>query len=208
MATGVESLNALGVVTMEMIRTFVAIELTDAFKGTLVRVQEGLKRAPAGRLVRWVAPDGIHLTLKFLGDISPSRVDEIARALSETCRAFSPFELILSRTGFFPDAHRLRVVWVGLAGAVDELNRLQRAVEDGMNSLGFRPEGRGFQPHLTLGRVRDFARPAEREELAKRVLATQVDEQPGMLVREVHLIRSDLRPTGAVYTSLAVAPLG
>ena len=120
----------------------------------------------------------------------------------------APFELSLSHTGFFPDAHRLRVVWVGMSGAVEQLGGLQRSVEDGLSSLGFPPEGRGFQSHLTLGRVRDLARPAEREELAKRVLATQVDEQARMLVRDVHLIRSDLRPSGAVYTTLALAPLG
>lgn len=193
---------------MEMIRTFVAIELNDAVKDTLVKVQEVLKRAPAGRLVRWVAPDGIHLTLKFLGDISPSRVDEITRVLTQACHPFRPFSLTLSHTGFFPDAHRMRVVWVGISGAMDELVGLQAAVENGLNAIGFAPEGRGFQPHLTLGRVRDLARQAEREALAKRVLATVVDEQAQMLVREVHLIRSELRPTGAVYTTLAVAPLG
>lgn len=193
---------------MEMIRTFIAVELSAEVKAVLVRAQETLKRAPSGRLVRWVSPDGIHLTLKFLGDVSPSRVDEISHVLTQTCRPFKPFELSLSHTGFFPDAHRLRVVWVGMSGAVEQLGGLQRSVEDGLSSLGFPPEGRGFQPHLTLGRVRDLARSAEREELAKRVLAAQVDEQARMLVREVHLIRSDLRPSGAVYTTLALAPLG
>lgn len=193
---------------MEMIRTFVAIELNDAVKDVLVKAQQVLKRAPAGRLVRWVAPDGIHLTLKFLGDVSPNRVNEIAGTVRQTCRAFTPFELYLSHTGFFPDARRMRVVWVGIEGAVDELLRLQRSVEHDLNTIGFPPEGRGFQPHLTLGRVRDLARPAEREELAKRVLATSVDEQVKMLVPAVCLIRSELRPTGAVYTTLAVAQLG
>ena len=193
---------------MEMIRTFVAVELDAAVKDVLLQVQEGLKRAPAGRLVRWVAPDGIHLTLKFLGDVAQSRVDELAGALRQACRQSSPFELSLANTGFFPDAHRMRVVWIGIDGAVDDLLRLQRSVEDGLNAIGFPPEGRGFQPHLTLGRVRDFARSAEREDLAKRVLATQVENHLRWRVREVHLIRSDLRPTGAVYTTLAAVSLG
>lgn len=193
---------------METIRTFVAIELNEAVKDGLARVQAALKQAPAGRTVRWVAPEGIHLTLKFLGDVSSGRVDEMAGAVAASCRPCRPFELTLSRTGFFPDAQRLRVVWVGLAGAMDELQRLQQSVEAGLNAIGFAPERREFQPHLTLGRVREFARATEREELAKRVLATQLDEAARMTVREVHLVRSELRPSGAVYTTLAVAPLG
>jgi 2'-5' RNA ligase len=192
---------------MEMIRTFVAVELDGAMKRGLTQVQDVLKRAPAGRLVRWVAPTGIHLTLKFLGDVSSDRIAELTEALKRACRSSMPFQVGLTQAGFFPDAHRLRVVWVGVGGEVENLLRLQRAVEDELNAVGFRPEGRGFQPHLTLGRVRDFARAAEREELAKRIAATQVDTNVAMLVREVHLIRSDLRPTGAEYTMLATVSL-
>jgi 2'-5' RNA ligase len=193
---------------MEMIRTFVAIELDDALLTVLRQVQDELKRAPVARLARWVSADGIHLTLKFLGDVSSDRVPEITQAIERGCRSFAPFRISLSAAGFFPNAHRLRVVWVGVGGDVETLLRLQRAVEAELNALGFPPEGRGFQPHLTLARVRDYARPAEREELAKRIGAVQVDSHSEMQVRAVHLIRSELRPTGAVYTHLAAVPLG
>lgn len=193
---------------MEMIRTFVAVELDDALLKVLRRVQDELKRAPVARQARWVAPTGIHLTLKFLGDVSSDRVPEITRAIERGCHSFAPFRLCLSAAGFFPNAHRLRVVWIGVDGDVQVLLQLQRAVESELNALGFAPEGREFQPHLTLARMRDYAHPAEREEMAKRIGAVQVDTGSEMWVREVHLIRSELRPTGAVYTSLAVVPLG
>ena len=193
---------------MEMIRAFVAIELDDAVKGALVQAQNTLKRAPVGRLVRWVSPDGIHLTLKFLGDISSDRVTDITRSIERGCGTFSPFRIALSEAGFFPNAHRLRVVWVGVGGEVEHLLRLQRSVEAELGTLGFPPEGRGFQPHLTLGRVRDSALSAEREELAKRIATTQVEANAAMTVEKVRLIRSELRPTGAVYTTLAAVPLG
>ncbi|MGQ9492413.1 MAG: RNA 2',3'-cyclic phosphodiesterase [Anaerolineae bacterium] len=193
---------------MEQIRTFVAIELDEALKNVLRQVQGELKRAPVSRIGRWVSPDGIHLTLKFLGNVSTERVPEITQALERSCRSFAPFTIALSQPGFFPNAHRLRVVWVGVTGDVGTLQQLQHAVETELNALGFAPEKRGFQPHLTLARIRDYARPNEREEMAKRIAAIQVDTSIEMLVREVHLMRSDLRPSGAVYTRLATVPLG
>jgi 2'-5' RNA ligase len=193
---------------MEMMRTFVAIELDDALLKGLRQVQDELKRAPVARLARWVSPPGIHLTLKFLGDVSSDRVPEITQAIERGCHSSAPFRISLSAAGFFPNAHRLRVVWVGVDGDVEMLLQLQRTVESELNALGFAPEGRGFQPHLTLARMRDYARPADREEMAKRIGAVQVDSHSEMWAREVHLIRSELRPTGAVYTSLAAVPLG
>jgi 2'-5' RNA ligase len=193
---------------MEMMRTFVAIELEDALLQGLRQVQDELKRAPLAGLVRWVSPAGIHLTLKFLGDVSSERVPEITQAIERGCHSSAPFRISLSVAGFFPNAQRLRVVWVGVGGDVQMLLQLQRAVESELDALGFAPEGRGFQPHLTLARMRDYARAADREEMAKRISSVQVDTRSEMWVREVHLIRSELRPTGAVYTSLAAVPLG
>jgi 2'-5' RNA ligase len=192
---------------MEMIRTFVAIELDQALLKALMDVQATLKRAPVARLARWVSADGIHLTLKFLGDVSSDRVPVITQAIERGCHGIAPFRVSLTAAGFFPNPHRLRVVWVGVGGEVETLLQLQRAVESELDALGFPPEGRGFQPHLTLARVRDFARAAEREELAKRIGAVQVAPGSEMQVRQVHLIRSQLRPTGAVYTPLAAVPL-
>jgi 2'-5' RNA ligase len=192
---------------MEMMRTFVAIQLDDALLKALGQLQDELKRAPVARLARWVSPSGIHLTLKFLGDVSSGRVPEITQAIERGCHSSAPFRVSLSAAGFFPNAHRLRVVWVGVDGDVEMLLQLQRAVESELNALGFALERRGFQPHLTLARMRDYARPAEREEMAKRINMVQVDSHSEMQVREVHLIRSELRPTGAVYTSLAAVPL-
>jgi 2'-5' RNA ligase len=193
---------------MEMIRAFVAIELEDALLTSLRQVQDELKRAPVARLARWVSSAGIHLTLKFLGDVSSERVPEITQAIERGCHSSAPFRISLLEAGFFPNAHRLRVVWVGVGGDVQMLLQLQRAVESELDALGFAPESRGFQPHLTLARMHDYARPADREEMAKRISSVQVDTRSEMWVRAVHLIRSELRPTGAVYTSLAAVPLG
>jgi len=192
---------------MEMIRAFVAIELDDALKAALQRVQARFKRDARSQAGRWVSPDSIHLTLQFLGDVPTQRVDEIAQAIARGCAGVEPFSIHLAQPGFFPNARNLRVVWVGVEGDMSALLRLQGAVQSEIEGIGFTPEKRGFQPHLTLARVRDQAGSFEREGLAKLVSAVQVDSCASMQVHEVSLIRSELRPSGPEYTHLAALAL-
>jgi len=192
---------------MEQIRTFVAIELDKALKTALRRIQASLKNSQASDIARWVSPDSVHLTLKFLGNVPVTRVEEIGQAVHQACQPYAPFQICLTDLGCFPHARRPRVIWVGIGGQVETLVRLQRSVDSELNRIGFKPEKRGFTPHLTLARIRDRARPHERQELARLVAVAQVDTTASMTVREVSLIRSDLRPSGAVYTCLAAALL-
>jgi 2'-5' RNA ligase len=191
---------------MERIRAFIAIELPDEVKRALTRFRDRLKsgsRAP----VRWTDPDGIHLTLKFLGDVDTGIIGNIMTAMTGAARGIPPFHLDVRGAGVFPDPGRVRVVWVGLQGEVDKLDRLQKNIESALKPLGFTPETRPFTPHLTLGRVRDQARPDERQELGRLVVGT-ADEAIGKFdVTAVHLIRSQLRPEGPIYTHLGSAEL-
>jgi len=192
---------------MEQIRSFVAIELDSTLQEALAQVQRQLKRAKVAHIGRWVAPESIHLTLKFLGDIGAERVGEIEDAIRRGCGSLSPLHITLSAPGCFPDARRPRVLWIGVGGDVQALTRLQEGVDSELAKLGFPSEKRGFQPHLTLARIRDNARGLEREEMGKWVSTTKVETAVDMLVGEISLMRSDLRPTGAVYTRLAAVPL-
>ncbi len=192
---------------MEIVRAFVAIELDDALKGALQRVQARFKRDPRSQAGRWVSPDSIHLTLQFLGDVPAQRVEEIAQAIGRGCEGVEPFSLHLAQPGFFPNARNLRVVWIGVEGDVNALLRLQGAVQTQLEGIGFTAEKRGFQPHLTLARMRDQAGTFEREGMAKLISSVQVDSSASMLVHEVSLIRSDLQPSGPVYTRLAALAL-
>jgi 2'-5' RNA ligase len=193
---------------MEMIRTFVAIELDSALQTALHQVQDKFKRSPLSRIGRWVSPDGIHLTLKFLGDVPSDRVEDIRQAIERGCHSFAPFSISLTNPGFFPNARKLRVVWVGVDGDVEQLSALQASIESELKQIGFPAEKRGFQPHLTLARIRDQATTYEREEMAKLISTVKVDASVSMSVQKVSLMRSDLKPTGAVYTRLAAIALG
>lgn len=186
---------------MEQIRTFIAIELEEAVLDGLAQVQEQLKEDGATRVVRWVRPGGIHLTLKFLGNVPAQRIDGIGQALKRACTGFGPFTLTFGGLGCFPSARRPRVVWVGVQGDTETLARLQEAIEEEVAPLGFPTEKRGFSPHLTLGRVKK-ASTSEQRQLGELIRRTEVGLVGQMTVRAVNLMRSDLKPSGAVYTPL------
>jgi 2'-5' RNA ligase len=191
---------------MESIRAFIAIELPEEVKRTLTRLQDRLKsgcRAP----VRWTDSGSTHLTLKFLGDIDSGITGRITAAMAEAVRGIRPFHIDVGGLGVFPDPGRVRVVWVGLTGEIEKLNHLQKNIESVLTPLGFPAEARAFTPHLTLGRVRDQARPDERQGLGRLVSSTSVETGGGLEVKSVHLIRSQLRPEGPIYTRIGSVEL-
>ena len=191
---------------METVRSFIAIELPAEIKQGLTRLQSRLKAAtncPA----RWVAPDGIHLTLNFLGDVAIPKVNDIKQVMIETCAEFTPFELRLAGLGVFPNLDRPQVVWVGLGGDLDSLIKLQKQLAERLIPLGFRPEKRSFSPHLTLARLREEASPDERKRLGGVIATTACDIKCVIPVESVNLMRSQLTPAGAIYSRLGAASL-
>ncbi len=191
----------------EQIRTFIAVELDQARRKALGKIQELLKREPAGRYVRWVAPEGIHLTLKFLGGVDSQRMDELQAAVAEACQGIPPFQLTLSGVGAFPNTRRSRVVWVGLVGDVAIAARLADQIEAASAKLGFPREERPFSPHLTLGRIKRDASSSDQQFVGEMVTRAQVAELGEIKARQVSIMKSDLRPTGSVYTRLYAVEL-
>ena len=139
---------------MEQIRAFIAVELPPAVREAVEGVVREL-RSGIGDGVRWVRPEGVHLTLKFLGDIDAGSVPAVSRAMAQCAASAAPFDLFLEGVGVFPNARRPRVIWIGLGGALEPLLALQHSIDRELEGLGFARERRPFTPHLTLGRVRD-----------------------------------------------------
>jgi len=189
-------------------RTFIAIELDQELHETLAQVQGRLRLQLASQCVRWVRPEGVHLTLKFLGDTSEEQVEQVKEALARAAATVRPFEFAVGGVGCFPNARRPRVVWVGVHEPTGTLGRLRDAVEEQVAPLGFPTEKRRFSPHLTLGRVHRRASKSEVRELGEIIAASAVGDLDEMQVGEVCYIKSDLRPGGAVYTTLSRAGLG
>ncbi len=188
----------------QAIRSFVAIELPTEVRLTLADIQARLRVASGG--ISWVAPEGVHLTLRFLGSVPASTVEHIGAALTTLERA-APFALALGGLGAFPHWRAPRVIWMGLAGDLPALAALQSQVEDALTPLGFRPEPRPYSPHLTLGRVRNGVRPESLRPLAQAAQELAVASTPFRASR-VTLFQSTLTPAGAVYTALAQVELG
>ena len=186
---------------MEQIRTFIAIELPDELKLALTRLQDQLKSGSQAP-VKWVNPNSIHLTLKFLGNIGMDMVGKITTALEEAARGISPFHLEAKGLGVFPNLRRVQVVWVGITGEVDRLRQLQQRIETSLKPLGFVPESRPFSPHLTLARLSDRATADERQSLGQLIAGISFETAYAIDVGSIDLMRSQLTRDGAIYTRI------
>ena len=190
---------------METIRSFIAIELPDEVKETVALIIKRLRPAQH-RYVKWVAPGGTHMTIKFLGNIYSSQIPQITGIMKTAASKVPPLELRLGGLGMFPNEQRPRVIWVALEGNTEPLAAMQREIEQALAPLGFTPENRAFTPHLTLGRVRDNASPEERKEIGNIVKEKKIDYEASFTLRELSLMKSTLTPTGAIYNRLDSAP--
>lgn len=190
---------------IETLRLFVALAIPREVKETLAALRGELE--PGLPALRWVRPEGIHLTLAFLGEVAENRLETIRTALAGCLGELAPMELETEGVGVFPHLRAPRVFWVGIPRPPAMLPRLQRQVEEALAGLGFQPEGRAFRPHLTIGR---FRRSLRRNELGllETVLERDVRRPFGLIpVQRLSLFRSTLLPAGAVYEEVGGWPL-
>lgn len=186
------------------IRSFLAFSLPAEIRAVVEQVHGDLK--DASRDVKWVRPASVHLTVVFLGSVDEAVIPELSGTVRKVCGGFAPFRLCVRGTGFFPNPRRPRVIWLGLEGNVERMGRLRDALQEVLTPLGFEAEKRPFRPHLTLGRFRKGGFMDDR--LAAAMDGCADASSPECTVDELVLFRSDLRPTGAVYTALERFPLG
>jgi 2'-5' RNA ligase len=184
------------------LRLFIAIEIGDEAKKSLGRIQALLRRElPAAR---WVKPASIHLTIRFLGDTDEREVPHILEAIAGAAAGGGAFTIALRGAGAFPNAGRPRVIWIGVDEPTGVLAGIASRLNAGLSSAGFPAADRPFTPHITIGRVRDGGGPGYGPALSRLR-----DVEAGVMrVADICLIRSDLAPSGPVYTVLGRAPLG
>jgi 2'-5' RNA ligase len=186
-----------------LIRSFLAIELPEAIRRKIEEVQKDLKLSHAD--VRWVSPEKIHLTLKFFGSIDESRIDPIVKSIGGPTQTSSPFSLAVRGMGAFPHLKNPRVIWMGLVDEKEILPSFQRELEKELRKIGFESEDRPFHPHLTLGRMKSNQ---GRDELIGRMEKYREEQFGDFQVEKVVLLKSDLRPSGPIYTPLKELRLG
>ena len=191
---------------MSVIRAFIAISLSDEIQQSLEKVISNIKNRLPGTPIRWVASSNIHLTLKFLGDVSISNQELLTKMLATEVSRHKSFEISIGELGVFPSIHRPHVIWVGVEAPL-ELGALYHGIDMEMTRLGYSQEAREFSPHLTLGRVSRNANSQDYQQIAQVLGSCKVGFLGALRVQTVDLYRSDLRPSGAVYTCLQRARL-
>jgi RNA 2',3'-cyclic 3'-phosphodiesterase len=183
-------------------RAFIAIKLPEDVLSELPRVQDRLRQS--GVEASWVRPGGIHLTLKFLGEVDESQQGEIFDAIRKAAAGISRFRIAVAGAGAFPNSRNARVIWLGITGDLAPLATLHAAIEEVMAGLGFKREDRKFTPHLTLARIRQGRPQSKLQTALEEIRDTGL---PAFEVAGVSFMKSDLLPSGAVYTELGRAEL-
>lgn len=185
----------------ETIRSFIAVELDSQIRDQLARIQLQLKKSGAD--VKWVSPDNIHLTLKFLGHAPAETLHKAGGILQENFKNVHAFEITIDRLGVFPRIERPRVIWVGIRRNADKLREIAGTIDEKLLPLGFEKEEREFSAHMTLGRVRSSYQVSK---LSRAVQEYTMKDVLPQTVKKITLFQSTLTPQGPVYTALQEIP--
>jgi 2'-5' RNA ligase len=186
----------------ETIRTFIAIELNEGIHSELASLQAVLKKSNAD--VKWVAPDSIHLTLKFLGSIDAQKIKEIERILNEVASEIEPFILTLKGIGAFPKLDYPRIIWAGVESGAPQSGQFAKLLEEKLEKIEIPREDREFHPHLTLGRVKSLK---NKDKLKEIIEATKFEARSAADVNHLTLFKSELTRDGSIYTPLFIAKM-
>jgi 2'-5' RNA ligase len=181
---------------MNIIRTFIAVELSDGIKREIGRVISELKRS--GENIKWVKPGNMHITLKFLGNVKEEKIPQINNKLIAVSKEFGAFDINIHETGVFPGWRNPRVLWAGIDSGKERLKSLSERIEAGMMDIGFEKEKREFKAHLTIGRVKHIKNKKKFEQIVSSTRFTKVF----MRISEICVFKSTLTPLGAVYEKL------
>jgi len=184
------------------IRVFIAVELEEGLKGELGSLQRELACSRVD--AKWTLPEGLHITLKFLGEITLQQLEQVKEVIAKVADEFTAFSAEFVGIGAFPNLSRPRVLWVGVGEGADELSKIAERLEEELEKIGFERESRKFHPHVTLARFRSL----KNIDKLNTCLKEHVDKRFGdMKVGYISLMKSQLLRTGAVYTCLVKAPL-
>lgn len=183
------------------IRCFIAVELDSGIGRALHRVQDRFRRKLGNETsgIRWVQPERIHLTLKFLGDVDDTIIMKVCAVVDAAVKGVEPFDIEIADVGCFPPDGAARVLWVGVTAGSELLCSLQKKLDDELAELGFAPERRKFSAHLTLARIKQVRMGHRISELVQSVEPVFLGSQA---VSSLTVFQSELTRTGPIYTAM------
>ena len=182
----------------QTLRTFIAIELDPQLQAVLHQIQEDFKKIGAD--VRWIKAQNIHVTLKFLGEVPPERIDSVRDLMAKTLEGFKSFSMALTHLGAFPKIENPQIIWVGTTADRNSIQQIAQSLEENLKGIGFEKEKRDFDPHVTLGRMRSSI---NKFALTKKMRDFEFPTTPHQLVNQIVLFKSTLSPQGPAYEALA-----
>lgn len=189
---------------MNVIRSFIAMDIPDEILNQLDQAAKALKKRLTGLPIRWVPVGNIHLTIKFLGNVSTTNIEIVERILESQASQFQPFEVSVGGLGAFPSTHRPRVIWIGIK-TTDDMADFKRSIDLEVARLGYNREKREFSPHLTLGRISRNANLNELLQIGDILSKVKIGFLGATRIKEIHLYKSTLEPSGATYSKLFTA---
>jgi 2'-5' RNA ligase len=189
-----------------MLRSFIAVEIPSEIKKALAASLASIKKALPLSLIRWVAPNNVHLTLKFLGVVAPANLERLAEVLKDEVQKIEAFSMSIGGLGAFPTLRRASIIWVGLETS-NALKSLLRSTDSVTSRLGYSTEERPFSPHLTIGRVKQNISSADLELIGTALKGTVIGSLGTVHVNAVHIFKSDLMAGGPVYSCLYSLPM-
>lgn len=184
-----------------MIRLFIAFPIESAVREHLAAISGRFKSISPN--VKWVDPDNMHLTARFLGDTDPKMIRPIVELIQSTCEKFGPVQAMVERIGGFPNLKRPRVLWAGLSESADNLTPIVQELRNGLNRLGISPDEKRFKAHLTLARIKQ---PIGLERLLGELERFKF-EPIKITFKRMELIESTLTPQGPIYKTLGLGQL-
>ena len=191
---------------MGLLRTFIAADIPPSIQQSIQQQVHSLRNMIGNSSVRWVPVQNIHISLKFLGDVSIENVDALTKVILGEAESHPGFDVQVRGLGSFPNSKRARVLYIGIQVPA-ELVALQRGVESACERVGYKSDSRPFSPHLTIGRVRQGISSSDQMRIRRMLEEIKIDSLGTARVDSVHLYKSELKSTGAVYTKLFSAPL-
>jgi 2'-5' RNA ligase len=189
------------------LRLFVAISIPEPVRNEIIRVQQELQPLVSRDVARWARSDQFHLTLRFLGDVPADGVESLKQSVGAVCRNARSLSLRAEGVGFFPNPRSPRVIWVGINDREGRLVDLQKQIETAVGQFSPEPGEKNFKGHATLGRLKN-PKPADIRDLAARAQSLEKRLFGEWTGQEIEIIRSELSPVGARYTSLEAFRLG
>jgi 2'-5' RNA ligase len=188
------------------VRTFIAVDFPPVILGKIEAIVDYFKKKVPDHALKWVDTDNLHLTIKFIGEIDPGKLEQVKSILTRCLEYQNAFEIEVAGLGMYPNQRAPRVIWLGITGG-DPLGRIHATLDRHLSELGIKPEGRAFTPHLTIARIRKGTDRKTAQAIGETLAQFKVDSLGTVTIDRVHLYQSVLTPSGPIYTNLFAAML-